>query len=106
VETTTATTYAVSGLAPATTYYWQVATGSGTQTASSAVRSLTTVANGTTPCNVTLGAQTTVADVQRVINEVLGFAPPVNDLNSDGVVNVADVQTVINAALGLGCTAK
>jgi hypothetical protein len=30
----------------------------------------------------------------------------VNDLNSDGVVNVAEVQVVINAAMNLGCTTQ
>ena len=47
-----------------------------------------------------------VADVQLIINEALGLAPTVNDLNGDGVVNVADVQIEINAALGLGCAAQ
>jgi hypothetical protein len=46
---------------------------------------------------------TNVADVQLMINEALGKAPPVDDLVGNGVVNVADVQIVINAALGLGC---
>ena len=39
-----------------------------------------------------------------IINEALGLQQAVDDLNSDGVVNVADVQIVINAALRLGCT--
>jgi hypothetical protein len=38
-----------------------------------------------------------------MINEALGAAPPVNDLNGDGRVNVNDVQIVIDAALGQGC---
>jgi hypothetical protein len=46
---------------------------------------------------------TTVADVQLIINEALGVALAVHDLNGDGLVTVADVQIVINAALGLGC---
>jgi hypothetical protein len=45
-----------------------------------------------------------VVDVQLEINEALGVAPALNDMNGDGVVNVVDVQIVINAALGLGCT--
>jgi hypothetical protein len=40
-----------------------------------------------------------------MINEALGAAPAVNDLNGDGVVNVLDVQIVSNAALGLNCAA-
>jgi hypothetical protein len=44
-----------------------------------------------------------VADVQQVINEALGLAPPVNDLDGDGAVTVADAQVIINAAMGLGC---
>jgi hypothetical protein len=40
-----------------------------------------------------------------MINEGLGPAPAVNDLNSDGKVNVVDIQIVINAVLKLGCSA-
>jgi hypothetical protein len=54
-------------------------------------------------CDINGDSAITVADVQLVINEALGVAPPVHDLNGDGSVNVADVQIVINAALGLGC---
>jgi hypothetical protein len=57
-------------------------------------------------CDIDQNGVTNVADVQHEINEALGLAPAVNDLNGDGVVNVADVQIVINAALGLGCTAR
>jgi len=56
------------------------------------------------PCDVTGNGVINVADVQLIVNEALGKAPEVNDLNADGVVNVADVQVVINAALLLGCT--
>jgi uncharacterized repeat protein (TIGR01451 family) len=55
-------------------------------------------------CNVTQDANTSVSDVQRIINEALGVLPPADDLNSDGAVNVLDVQIAINAVLGLGCS--
>jgi len=57
-------------------------------------------------CNLKRTGSTTVSDVQTIINEALGTAPAVDDLNHDGVVNVADVQILINAALGLGCAAQ
>jgi hypothetical protein len=57
-------------------------------------------------CDINQDGSTTVADVQREIDEALGVAPAVHDLNQDGVVNIVDVQIVINAALGLGCSAK
>jgi hypothetical protein len=41
-----------------------------------------------------------------MVNEVLGVAGAVNDLNGDGVVTVVDAQIEINAALGSGCTAQ
>jgi hypothetical protein len=41
------------------------------------------------------------ADVQLIVNEGLGNAPPNHDLNNDGFVNVADVQKLINAAMGV-----
>jgi hypothetical protein len=50
--------------------------------------------------------KTNVADVQKAINEALGAASAVNDLNHDGAVNVVDTQIVINAALGLQCSAS
>jgi hypothetical protein len=56
------------------------------------------------PCDVNQDSTTTVADVQKMIDEALGVAPGASDLNHDGVVNVVDVQLVINAALGLGCS--
>ena len=65
-------------------------------------------ATDTTPvlarCNVTSDTTTSVVDVQRIVNEALGVIPAVDDLNSDGVVNVADTQVVANAVLHLGCT--
>lgn len=57
-------------------------------------------------CDLQFSGGTTVADVQLVVNEALGAAPAVSDLNGDGVVNVVDVQIEINATLGLGCAAK
>ena len=54
-------------------------------------------------CGVGGHGTVTVADVQQVINEALGAAAAVNDLNGDEVVNVVDVQIVINAALNMGC---
>jgi len=41
--------------------------------------------------------------VQLMINEALGVAPAVNDLNHDGVIDVVDVQRVIDAVLLLSC---
>jgi len=39
-----------------------------------------------------------------MINEALGAASPVDDLNGDGAVNVVDVQIDVDGALGLGCS--
>jgi hypothetical protein len=58
----------------------------------------------TCACNVTGDQATSILDIQRAINEALGAAQPVNDLNQDGLVNAADVQLVINSALHLGCS--
>jgi hypothetical protein len=57
-------------------------------------------------CDVTQHTTTTVADIQQVINEALGIAPPANDLSGDGIVDIVDLQIVINAALGKGCSAS
>jgi hypothetical protein len=56
-------------------------------------------------CDTNADAIISVADVQWIIDEVLGMASAVDDLNGDEVVNIVDVQIVINATLGLGCTA-
>jgi len=44
-------------------------------------------------------------DVQRAINQALGFPPlpgdPMADFNGDGRVNAIDIQLIINAALGI-----
>jgi hypothetical protein len=45
----------------------------------------------------------TVADVQSIVNQALGIAPPTNDLNGDGVVNVIDVQLAIATAMNGAC---
>jgi len=45
----------------------------------------------------------TVADVQSIVNQALGIAPPTNDMNSDGVVSVIDVQMAIATAMNGGC---
>jgi uncharacterized repeat protein (TIGR01451 family) len=57
-------------------------------------------------CTVTQSSSPSVTDVQQLINEALGIAPPANDMNGDTMVNVLDVQIVLNAAMGLGCTAS
>jgi hypothetical protein len=56
-------------------------------------------------CNVTGDGNTTVSDVQLEVNEALGSAPPANDLDMDGSVNIVDVQIVLDAVLGSGCSA-
>ncbi len=55
-------------------------------------------------CSVSNGTSASVTDAQGLINEALGIASAVDDINADGVVNIADVQIVINAVLNLGCT--
>ena len=55
------------------------------------------------PCDVTRDPVISVADVQQMINEVLGTAPPLNGFHNNGTVTVVDVQVVLNAALGMGC---
>jgi hypothetical protein len=51
-----------------------------------------------TQCNVDQTA-IAVADVQTMINELLGLAPALNDLNGDGKITAADLQIVLNAVL-------
>jgi hypothetical protein len=62
--------------------------------------------SGPGPCTVTGDANASVADVQSMVNQALGTATPVNDLNQDKIVNVIDVQIVMNAAKGLSCSAQ
>jgi uncharacterized repeat protein (TIGR01451 family) len=57
-------------------------------------------------CAVNHGGNTTVTDVQEMINEALGIAKPAHDLNGDGVVNSVDVQLVVNSMMGMGCSAS
>jgi len=59
-----------------------------------------------TKCDVDLNGVTNVADTQAILNEALGAANAVDDLNADGAVNVVDAQIVINAAMGSVCQAK
>jgi hypothetical protein len=54
-------------------------------------------------CDLNPSVTPNVADVQVVINQVLGTTAATNDLNQDGTVNVVNAQIVINAALGFGC---
>ena len=61
----------------------------------------TTISSAT--CDVNGDGVINVADVQAIINQVLGSFPPTADLNHDGKVNIVDVQIVINAVLGFGC---
>ena len=56
------------------------------------------------PCNAQQDGSITVADVQLMINEALGLAAALNDLNADNVVNAVDIQIVIDVALGVGCS--
>jgi hypothetical protein len=58
-----------------------------------------------TPCDLSAQGNTTVADVQTVMNQALGETAPTYDLNQDGLVNVLDVQIEINSALGHVCFA-
>jgi uncharacterized repeat protein (TIGR01451 family) len=56
-----------------------------------------------TVCDVAGVPTPSAIDVQRMVNEALGIAPAVNDVNRDGIVNVAGVQKVLIAALGGVC---
>ncbi len=53
------------------------------------------------PFDVDGDSNTNAADIQAVINAVLGLGSPLNtpDVNGDGSVNAADVQAIINAVL-------
>lgn len=55
-------------------------------------------------CDLNQGGITSLADLQEMINEALGNAKAVHDLNHDGVVNVVDIEISGNAVLGLGCS--
>jgi uncharacterized repeat protein (TIGR01451 family) len=90
----------VSANAPASLINFVSVSGGGSAT--SGASDSTTVQN---PCDVNQYGTTTVADIQTVINEALGSAPAVNDLNRDGIVNVVDIDVVIESKLNLGCRA-
>jgi probable HAF family extracellular repeat protein len=47
-----------------------------------------------------------VSGVQQLINQAIGRASPVNDLNGDGKVNVVDVQIEVDAMLNNECPAN
>ena len=69
------------------------------------VRALTpTSIQPSSPCATNGAAGASVNDVQVMINEALGDAPPSDDPNGDGVSNVVDVEMVANAAIGKGCS--
>ena len=55
-------------------------------------------------CDVNQDGSYSVTDAQALINEALGTAAAINDLNGDHVVTVVDIQIVINALLNFGCT--
>jgi hypothetical protein len=59
-----------------------------------------------TPCDHYAVGNTTVSDVQFVVNEALGVAAFTRDLNEDGNINVVDVQIAIDSALGQVCWAQ
>jgi probable HAF family extracellular repeat protein len=77
-----------------------------TPIASMAANHATPLTSSAGACDVTGSPAPDVADVQRMVNEVLGTAAASNDLNGDGVVDVADIQVVIDAVLKLGCTGQ
>jgi hypothetical protein len=99
-ESTTATSNSAAGNYPVTLT-------SGTL---SAANYTFTLVNGTltigayTACDVNHHGKSDISDIQALINEALGIAPPVDSLHGIGLVNVVDVEIVMNAALGLGCS--
>jgi uncharacterized protein (TIGR03437 family) len=58
-----------------------------------------------TLCDFGNAGVTTVADMQQLLNEMLGKQPARHDLNQDRVVNVADLEIAGNAVLGRRCAA-
>jgi uncharacterized repeat protein (TIGR01451 family) len=55
-------------------------------------------------CAVSGNTTVSVVDVQQMVNEALGYLPPLNPLTQTGAVTVTDIQKVMNAVLQLGCT--
>jgi hypothetical protein len=88
----------VSHNAPASGTNQVSASGGGSPTATAS--DATTIKN---LCDIGQFGTTTVADVQRIINEGLGKASAVDDLNQDGIVDTVDIQIVTNSAIGRGC---
>jgi hypothetical protein len=102
----TTTSAAYSGQPGHTYAFYSIATdGAGNVQAPKSSPDTTTMVSvqAVNPCDVGSYGSVTVGDVQQLINEALGLAAGVNDLNGDKVVNVVDVQIVTNAALKLGC---
>jgi hypothetical protein len=52
------------------------------------------------PTACTLSGATNLTDVQSTINQALGGAPAITDMNGDGTVNVVDVELVVSGFLG------
>jgi probable HAF family extracellular repeat protein/uncharacterized repeat protein (TIGR03803 family) len=55
------------------------------------------------PCDINKDGVFNVSDVQLLMNQALGLASAVSDLNGSEAVTVVDVQIDIDAALDLGC---
>jgi len=68
--------------------------------------SYTLTVGSVSPCDIGSGSDTSAADVRLIMQEALGLASAVHDLNRDGSVGVVDVQVVINAAAGMSCMAR
>lgn len=62
-----------------------------------------TVTAASCSCDLNKDGAVNIADVQLMVNQVLGITSATCDLNGDGRVDIADVQVVVNAVLGLGC---
>jgi hypothetical protein len=74
-------------------------TGGGSATASKLVA--TPVSPQT--CAVSGDGTPSINDVPYILNEVLGFTSPIDDLNRDFSVNILDAQKVVNAAPTQSC---
>ena len=89
-----------TGAAPYTFSYWSGAASGNTNSTSITMSAAESVTANFVSCAITGDRTASVADVQLIINEALGAARAVNDMNHDGVINVADVEILIDAALG------
>jgi len=59
----------------------------------------------TSPCDLNKDSDVNVADVQNMVNLILGLTsgtPGVGDLNHDGLVNISDLQVLVNTVIGAG----